>query len=67
MDTGKPRPNPGDMPAKVQATRSNASLVGPDRVVFGIKAKKYRLVVCAVYVRLVCMHGQYDRINAREI
>ena len=61
------------MPSKVLATHRSASFVGSDRVFFGIKSNKYRLVVRVDYwhglvdVRSVGIHAQYDTIKAEEV
>ncbi len=60
-------------PADVKAHHPTASIVGNGRVVFNIKGNAYRLIVKVdyrfrrVYVRFIGTHGEYDRINAREV
>ena len=60
-------------PADVKEQYRNASIVGDSRVVFNIKGNDYRLVVKinygyrVVYVRFVGTHGEYDRIDVREV
>ena len=60
-------------PAQVLERFPNASIVGPDRVVFRIRRNEYRVVVRIfypgkiVYVRFVGTHREYDRINAEEV
>jgi mRNA interferase HigB len=59
--------------AELKADFGNASIVGNDRVVFNIGGNKYRLVVRinfpyrVVYIRFIGTHGQYDRIDAKEV
>jgi mRNA interferase HigB len=61
-----------DSPAKLKEQYGNASFVG-GRVVFNIKGNSYRLVVRVnypyrvIYVRLVCTHEQYDKIDVSEV
>ena len=51
----------------------NASIVGPDRVVFRIRHNDYRIVARIfypgrmVYIRFVGTHREYDRINVEEV
>ena len=60
-------------PADVKALHPKASIVGNGRVVFNIRGNAYRLIVKVdyrlrrVYVRFVGTHGEYDRVNAREV
>lgn len=60
-------------PADIKAAYRNASILGNNRVVFNIGGNKYRLVVAVhyrariVFIRFIGSHGEYDRINAREI
>lgn len=60
-------------PVEVKEQYRNASIVGHSRVVFNIKGNDYRLVVKinygyrVVYVRFVGTHGEYDRIDVREV
>ena len=60
-------------PADVKADYGNASIVGPDRVVFNIKGNDYRLVTAVDYRRAIVFikwlgsHKQYDKIDARTV
>jgi mRNA interferase HigB len=60
-------------PSDVKAAFGSASIVGGNRAVFNIGGNKYRLVVSLnyayriVYVRFVGTHGEYDKIEAREV
>ena len=60
-------------PADVVRVYRNASLVGPDRVVFNIKGNSYRLVVAInyalqiVFIKWIGSHAEYDRINVRAV
>jgi mRNA interferase HigB len=60
-------------PAHVMERYPNASIVGPDRVVFRIRNNEYRIVVRIfypgrmLYIRFVGTHREYDRINAEEV
>ena len=51
----------------------NASIIGNNRAVFNIKGNDYRLVVYIVFpvqkvfIRFICTHKQYDKIDARTI
>jgi mRNA interferase HigB len=55
-------------PADVVRAYRNASIVGPDRVVFNIKGNDYRLVVAIhyrlqiVFIKWIGTHAQYDKI-----
>jgi|SRR5579864_7645430 mRNA interferase HigB len=60
-------------PADVVRAYRNASLVGPDRIVFNIKGNSYRLVVAVnyahkiVFIKWIGSHAEYDRINVRTV
>ncbi|MGH9572905.1 MAG: type II toxin-antitoxin system HigB family toxin [Candidatus Acidiferrales bacterium] len=60
-------------PADVVSMYGNASLVGPDRVVFNIKGNSYRLVVAINYARQIVFikwigsHSQCDKIDGRKM
>jgi mRNA interferase HigB len=60
-------------PAHVMERYPNASIVGPDRVVFRIRNNDYRIVARIfypgrmLYIRFVGTHREYDRINAEEV
>jgi mRNA interferase HigB len=60
-------------PADVLKSYRNASLVGPDRVVFNIKGNSYRLVVAInykhqiVFIKWIGTHAQYDEIDVRTV
>ena len=58
-------------PADVRRDYANASIVGPDRVVFNIKGNDYRLVVAVnyqhqiVFIKWIGTHKEYDKIDVR--
>ena len=60
-------------PADVVRAYRNASIVGPDRVVFNIKGNDYRLVVAIhyrlriVFIKWIGTHAQYDKIDVRKV
>ena len=60
-------------PAEVLKAYANASIVGPDRVVFNIKGNDYRLVVAInyrhqiVFVKWIGTHGDYDKIDVKTV
>lgn len=60
-------------PADVVRTYRNASIVGPDRVVFNIKGNDYRLVVAIhyrlqiVFIKWIGTHKEYDKIDVRTV
>ncbi len=62
-----------ESPADVRASYANASIVGPDRVVFNIKGNDYRLVVAIDYERQILFikwlgtHADYDRIDVKTV
>jgi mRNA interferase HigB len=60
--------------ADIRTRYATASFVGNDRVVFNVGGNKYRLIclvryapICAVYVRFVGTHAEYDRIDAAKV
>ena len=60
-------------PADVLKAYRNASIVGPDRVVFNIKGNHYRLVVAindgrqVVFIRWLGTHADYDKIDVKTV
>lgn len=60
-------------PADVVRAYRNASIVGPDRVVFNIKGNDYRLVVAIhyrlqiVFIKWIGTHAEYDKIDVRKV
>ena len=52
---------------------ANASIVGPDRVVFNIKGNDYRLVVAInyrrqiVFIKWLGAHADYDKIDVKTV
>ena len=60
-------------PADVKKYYGNASIVGPDRVVFNIKGNDYRLVAAIDYRRAIVFikwlgsHKDYDKIDVRTV
>lgn len=60
-------------PAAVVNAYANASIVGPDRVVFNIKGNDYRLVVAInyrhqiVFIKWLGSHADYDRIDVKTV
>ena len=60
-------------PADVLKAYSNASVVGPDRVVFNIKGNDYRLVVAInyrrqiVFIKWLGTHADYDKIDVKTV
>ena len=52
---------------------ASASIVGPDRVVFNIKGKDYRLVVPnnyrhqIVFIKGIGTHEEYDKIDVETV
>ena len=60
-------------PADVLKAYANASIVGPDRVVFNIKGNGYRLVVAINYRRQIVLikwlgtHANYDEIDVKTV
>ena len=59
--------------ADVLKAYANASIVGPDRVVFNIKGNDYRLVVAInyrhqiVFIKWIGTHGEYDKIDVKTV
>ena len=62
-----------EKPSDIKARYRTASVVGDNRVVFNIGGNKYRLVVRfhyaygIAYIRFICTHPQYDRIDVETI
>jgi mRNA interferase HigB len=60
-------------PADVVRAYANASIVGPDRVVFNIKGNDYRLVVAVsyrhqiVFIKWIGTHAEYDEIDVKTV
>ena len=60
-------------PADVLKAHANASIVGPDRVVFNIKGNDYRLVVAInyrhqiVFIKWIGTHEDYDKIDVKTV
>ena len=60
-------------PADVRTSYRNASIVGPDRVVFNIKGNAYRLVVAVdygrqiVFIKWIGTHADYDKIDVKTV
>lgn len=60
-------------PADVLKAYANASIVGPDRVVFNIKGNDYRLVVAInyrrqiVFIKWLGTHANYDKIDVKTV
>ncbi len=60
-------------PADVLRAYANASIVGPDRVVFNIKGNDYRLVVAInyrhriVFIKWLGTHADYDNIDVKTV
>ena len=58
-------------PADVLKAYANASIVGPDRVVFNIKGNEYRLVVAInyrhqmVFIKWCGTHAEFNEIGAK--
>ena len=58
-------------PADVVKAYANASIVGPDRVVFNIKGNDYGLVVAVhyrlqiVFIKWLGSHAEYDKIDVK--
>ncbi len=60
-------------PADVVKAYANASIVGPDRVVFNIKGNDYRLVVAInyrlqiIFIKWIGSHAEYDEIDVKTV
>ena len=60
-------------PADVLRSYANASIVGPERVVFNIKGNDYRLVVAldyarkSVFIKWFGSHAEYDKIDVKKV
>lgn len=60
-------------PTDVTRSYANASIVGPDRVVFNTKGNSYRLVTAIdyprqiVFIKWVGAHKTYDKIDVKTV
>jgi mRNA interferase HigB len=60
-------------PADVVRAHRNASIVGPDRVVFNIKGNDYRLVAAIhyrlqiVFIKWIGTHAKYVKIDVSKV
>ena len=60
-------------PAEVLKAYANASIVGPDWVVFNMKGNEYRLVVALnyrhqiVFIKWLGTHSEYDKIDVKTV
>jgi len=60
-------------PADIVRNYANASIVGPERVVFNIKGNDYRLVVAlnytrkSVFIKWFGTHSDYDKIDVKKV
>jgi len=60
-------------PADITQSYANASIVGPDRVVFNIKGNSYRLVTAVdyrrkiVFIKWIGSHRAYDKIDVKAV
>ena len=60
-------------PSDVLKAYANASIVGPDRVVFNIKGNDYRLVVAIhyrhqiIFIKWIGTHEDYDKIDVKTV
>jgi mRNA interferase HigB len=60
-------------PNDVKEYYGNASIIGPDRVVFNIKGNAYRLVAAIdyrrgiVFIKWLGSHQEYDKIDVRTV
>jgi mRNA interferase HigB len=60
-------------PADVLRAYRNASIVGPDRVVFNIKGNDYGLVVAIhyrlqiIFIKWIGTHTAYDKIAVKKV
>jgi mRNA interferase HigB len=60
-------------PADILKIYANASIVGPDRVVFNIKGNSYRLVVAVnyphqiVFIKWIGTNADYDHIDVKTV
>jgi mRNA interferase HigB len=59
--------------ADIRIRYRNASIVGPERVVFNIKGNSYRLVVAVnyrqqiVFIKWIGTHADYDKIDVKTV
>jgi mRNA interferase HigB len=60
-------------PADILKTYANASIVGPDRVVFNIRGNNHGLVVAVnylhqiVFIKWIGTHADYDHIDVKTV
>jgi mRNA interferase HigB len=60
-------------PSDVLRAYANASVVGPDRVVFNIKGNDYRLVVAInysrqiIFIKWIGTHREYNKIDVKLV
>ena len=60
-------------PSEIKKEYPSASILNDNRIVFNIKGNNYRLIVKInydyqmVWIRFIGTHGEYDKINAKEI
>lgn len=60
-------------PADVRISYRNASIVGPDRVVFNLKGNSYRLVVAvdyerqSIFIKWIGTHRDYDKVDVKTV
>lgn len=60
-------------PADVRISYRNASIVGPDRVVFNLKGNSYRLVVAVdyerqiIFIKWIGTHTAYDKLDVKTV
>jgi mRNA interferase HigB len=60
-------------PADVRISYRNASIVGPDRVVFNLKGNSYRLVVAVdyerqiIFIKWIGTHRDYDKVDVKTV
>jgi mRNA interferase HigB len=62
-----------DSPAKVKEQYRSASVIADNRMIFNIKGNDYRLIVKinykyrVIYIRKVCKHEEYDKIDVEKV
>ncbi len=60
-------------PNEVKQTYANASILKDSRIVFNIKGNTYRLVAKFnfekqwIFIRFICTHNEYAKIDANQI
>lgn len=60
-------------PADIVRNYANASIVGPERVVFNIKGNDYRLVVAlnyarkSIFIKWFGTHSDHDKIDVKKV